>query len=159
MTESFVPIPCLKSIAGPLKEITLHGNAIVCIHIVLQPGVIIWKVLSNRDKERKRWKAQEWTKGRSEEKNRKKHRFNIKINRFMWSDFQMLVMSWFRCLGLSQVNSDCILPKDPNENTGLTSSMWPCNKQHSKCCWQQPQKFFTPRTTQYTQATYNCSLK
>lgn len=56
---SVVPVPCLEGIAGPLKEITLHGDAIVCIHIVLQLGVVIREVLNKRDKKRKRWKGSE----------------------------------------------------------------------------------------------------
>lgn len=42
-----VPIPCFESITGSFKQISLHGNAIVCIHIVLQLGVIIGEILKN----------------------------------------------------------------------------------------------------------------
>lgn len=47
-----VPIPRLEGIAGPLKEITLHGNAVVCIHIVLQLGVVIREILNNKRREK-----------------------------------------------------------------------------------------------------------
>lgn len=53
------PIPRLESIAGPLKKITFHGDAVICIHIVLQSGVVIREVLSKKDKGRKRWKVGE----------------------------------------------------------------------------------------------------
>lgn len=42
-----IPIPCLEGIAGPLKQITLHGDAVVCIHIVLQLCVVIREILEN----------------------------------------------------------------------------------------------------------------
>ena len=51
-SASTVPIPCLEGIAGPLKQITLHGDAIVCIHIVLQLGVVIREILKKK-KQRK----------------------------------------------------------------------------------------------------------
>lgn len=57
------PIPRLESIAGPLKEITLHGDAVICVHIVLQSGVVIREVLSKKEKERKRWKGSEKERG------------------------------------------------------------------------------------------------
>lgn len=56
---SVVPIPRLEGIAGPLKEITLHCDAVVCINIVLQLGVVIREVLNKRDEKRKRWKGSE----------------------------------------------------------------------------------------------------
>lgn len=67
------PIPRLEGIAGPLKKITLHGDAVVCIHIVLQPGVVIREILSKRDKERKRWKGSEKV-GNKRGKNKGKRR-------------------------------------------------------------------------------------
>lgn len=56
---SVVPIPCLEGIAGPLKEITLHGDAVVCVHIVLQLGVVIREVLNRRDEKQRRLKEGE----------------------------------------------------------------------------------------------------
>ena len=46
---SAVPIPCLEGIAGPFKKITLHGDAVVCVHIVFQLGVIVREILKRED--------------------------------------------------------------------------------------------------------------
>lgn len=35
------PVPGLEGVAGPFEEITFHGDAVVSVHIVLEPGVII----------------------------------------------------------------------------------------------------------------------
>lgn len=54
--QSIAPIPRLEGVAGPLKEITLHGDTVICINIVFQLGVVIREVLSKRVKEREKWK-------------------------------------------------------------------------------------------------------
>ena len=49
-----VPIPCFESVAGPLEQVALHRDAVVCVHIVLQLGVVIREVLLARERGRQR---------------------------------------------------------------------------------------------------------
>ena len=50
----FSPVPCFEGITGPLEQVTLHGDSILGIHIVLQLGVVIRKVLEAGEAEGKR---------------------------------------------------------------------------------------------------------
>lgn len=52
------PVPCFEGIAGPLEQIALHSDSILGIHIVLQFGVVIRKILrviTRRTSYSKRW--------------------------------------------------------------------------------------------------------
>lgn len=71
---SVVPIPRLEGIAGPLKEITLHGNAVLCIHIVLQLGVVIREVLNNREEKKMEKEARVSEQMKEEERGEKRQK-------------------------------------------------------------------------------------
>ena len=53
------PVPCFESIAGSFEQVTLHGDALLCINIVLQLGVVIREVLRDRETERQRDREKE----------------------------------------------------------------------------------------------------
>ena len=46
--RSWLPVPGLKGIAGPLEQVALHHHAVRSIHVELHLRVVIGKVLKEK---------------------------------------------------------------------------------------------------------------